>query len=120
MLAPPVHYLELVVPDALTTRDFYAASQGWDFSGPVVELGGAWITTLPDGMIWAIRSPMNAGEQPALRPYLRVDDVAAATDRAEACGGMVALPPTEIAGRGHIAIVFFGPVQQGFWQPLPT
>lgn len=117
MPTPSLHYIELVTPDPEAARDVYAASQGWTFTGPTPELGGAYVTTLDDGTIWAIRAPMNSGEQPVVRPYLRVGDVEAAASQAESCGGTVALPPTEIAGRGRIAIVFVGSVQQGFWEP---
>ncbi|MFP3940125.1 MAG: hypothetical protein ACLF0P_07455 [Thermoanaerobaculia bacterium] len=41
---------------------------------------------------------------------------AAAVNAAEAAGGEVAVPPTEIPGHGTFAIYFLGGIQHGLWE----
>lgn len=111
-----IHYLELVATDPQATRDFYAAAFGLTFSAATPELGGAYFATLPTGSLLGIRGSMHAMETPVVRNYLRVDDVRAAVEQAEALGATIALGPTEIAGRGEIAIYLIGGIEQGVWQ----
>lgn len=59
---------------------------------------------------------MRDSEDPVVRPYLLVDDIAAAVKAAEEAGAMVAMPPTEIPGQGTFAIYVQGGIQHGLWQ----
>lgn len=111
-----IHYLEIVTPDAEAAREFYGRAYGWRFGDVVPELGNAFVATLPNGSLCAIRAPLHVQEQPTVRPYVRVADVGASIRSAEAAGAAIALGPTEIPGRGTIAIYLFGGVEQGIWQ----
>jgi len=115
----PVHdiyYLEIVTPDAAAMREFYSKAYGWSFSEATPELGNAYYATLPGGSLWAIREPLHASEEAIVRNYLRVEDIHASILKAEELGATVALAPTEIPGRGLIAIYLLGGIQQGIWQ----
>ncbi len=114
--ANEIHYLEIVAEDALAARDFYSSAYGWQFEGPTPELGGAYIADLPGGGVCGIRGSLHEQETPTVRTYVRVADVEASTKRAEQLGATVALGPTELPGRGRIAIYLICGIEQGIWQ----
>lgn len=111
-----VHYLEIVTPDPEATSRFYADAYGWTFGPATPELGSALMAPLPGGGLCGIRAPMSADEQPIVRTYLRVADVAAASRRAAELGASVALEPIALGTYGTIAIYMIGGIQQGIWQ----
>jgi len=116
VVEPGIHYLEIVTPDSEAARDFYSQAYGLKFSDATPELGNAYFATLPGGSLIGIRAPLRTTEEPIVRTYLRVSDIHAATRRAEELGATIALGPTEIAGRGQIAIYLLGGIEQGIWQ----
>lgn len=83
-----VHYLEIVTPNLEGARDLYQTAFGWDFEGPIPELGNAWIASMPGGGTCGIRAPMHEQERETVRNYFR----------------------------GRISIVMVGNIEQGFWQ----
>lgn len=111
-----IHYLEIVSPESKALRDFYSKAYGWEFSEATPELGNAFFTSLPNGSLWAIRSPLRESEEPIVRTYLRVMDIQESVRRAGELGATIALGPTEIPGRGQIAIYLLGGIEQGIWQ----
>ena len=113
-----VGYLEIVTPDVDTVCEIYAAANGVEFSGPVAELGGARMAVLSSGRPAkvGIRAPMRDTEAPVVRPYLLVDDAAAAIEAVRAKGAEIAVPPMEIPGQGTCAIYLLGGVEHGIWQ----
>ena len=111
-----MHYLEIVTPDAQAARDHYSQAYGWRFQDMAPELGNAFVASLPNGSVCGIRAPMHAEEKPTVRTYIRVADIEFAVQRAVALGAKAALEPTEIPGRGRIAIYLYGGIEQGLWQ----
>jgi predicted enzyme related to lactoylglutathione lyase len=111
-----VFYLEIVTPEVEAACRLYAAAYGWQFLPAAPELGNARVATLPDGSLCGIRAPMRSDEAPVVRTYIRVMDVEIAVKQAEQLGAEIALEPTDIPGRGRIAIYFLGGIQQGIWQ----
>lgn len=111
-----IHYLEIVTPDAESARGFYGQAYGWHFEDSAPELGNAFVAALPNGSLCGIRAPMHDQELPTVRTYVRVANVESSIQKAVELGATVALGPTEIAGRGIIAIFLYGGVQQGIWQ----
>lgn len=111
-----VHYLEIVTPDLDATCSALESVHGVSFSAPDATLGDARTVTLPDGSRVGVRKPMHEAEEPVVRPYFLVDDIDAATNAAEAGGGMIAMAPTEIPGGGKFSIYFQGGNQYGLWQ----
>jgi predicted enzyme related to lactoylglutathione lyase len=59
---------------------------------------------------------MHEQEAPTVRSYVRVAQIHAAVEHAVGAGATLALEPTEIPGRGTIAIYMLGGIQQGLWQ----
>jgi predicted enzyme related to lactoylglutathione lyase len=111
-----VQYLEIVTPDVEATCDALEQMHGVTFGEPDPGLGNARTAALEGGGRIGVRAPLREDEEPVVRPYLLVDDIEAAVKAAEAAGGQVAVPPTEIEGHGRFAIYFLGGIQHGLWQ----
>lgn len=111
-----IDYLEIVTPDVDATCRVLAALHGVSFSAPVAELGAARIAQRVDGGRLGVRAPMGAAETPIVRPYMLVDDIDAASARAEEAGAVFAMPKTEIPGHGKFAIYLLGGVQHALWE----
>ncbi|MBL8858223.1 MAG: hydroxylase [Planctomycetes bacterium] len=112
-----IHYLEIVTPDIGAVCATYERVHGLSFGPALPALGQARVAQLPGGGRLGVRSPLSAEEGPIVRAYLRVADVDAAARAAEASGAVIALPSTELAGEGKIAIFIQGGIQHGVWQP---
>jgi predicted enzyme related to lactoylglutathione lyase len=115
-LVMTIHYLEIVTQDVEAVCASYARVQGVKFGEAVAALGGARTAEMPAGGLLGVRAPMHDAELPVVRPYLLVEDIAAAVAAAEASGGQIALPAMEIPGHGTIAIFMLGDIQHGLWQ----
>jgi predicted enzyme related to lactoylglutathione lyase len=111
-----IQYLEIVTPDVDATCATHAQLHGVSFGEPEPGLGNARTAKLPGGGLIGVRAPMRDDEEPVVRPYWLVDDVAAATLAAAAAGGEIAHPPMEIPGFGTFAIYIQGGIQNGLWQ----
>jgi predicted enzyme related to lactoylglutathione lyase len=111
-----VQYLEVVTADVDATCAALEALHGTTFGEPEAVLGQARTAMLNGGGRIGVRAPMRADEEPVVRPYLLVDDIAAAVKAAEAAGGHLAVTATEIPGHGKFAIYFLGGVQYGLWE----
>ncbi|MHC5024721.1 MAG: VOC family protein, partial [Planctomycetota bacterium] len=88
-----VQYIEIVTRDVDAVCATYAQLQGVSFSEPDAGLGNARTAALPGGGMLGVRAPMHETEEPVVRPYWLVDDVAAAVQAAEAAGAEIAHPP---------------------------
>src|SRR5690606_25294442 len=111
-----VHYLEIVTPEVDETCAALQAMHGVKFGDPIAELGAARTAELKTGGRIGVRGRMHAAEASVVRPYVLVDDIAAAVEAAEAAGGQVAVPPMEIPGHGTCAIYFLGGIEHGLWE----
>jgi predicted enzyme related to lactoylglutathione lyase len=111
-----IQYLELVTPDVDALCAQYSKVYGVAFSDPDPNLGGARTTKLRGGGTLGIRGPLRDTETPVVRPYMLVDDIAAAVGKAEESGAEVALPSMQLPGHGTCAIVLQGGIECGFWQ----
>jgi predicted enzyme related to lactoylglutathione lyase len=111
-----IYYLEIVTKEVDAVCAAYAAANGVKFREPDVGLGNARTAPLPGGGMVGVRAPMRETEAPVVRPYWRVDDIEAAVAAAVKAGGVIAVPPTKIPGRGTFAIYLQGGIDHGFWQ----
>jgi len=111
-----VQYLEIVTPEVEATCRVLGELRGVTFGEPVAELGNARTASLEGGGRIGVRAPLRETEDPVVRPYVLVEDIAAAVEAAEAAGALVALPPTEIPGQGTFAIYILGGIQHGLWE----
>ena len=111
-----IQYLEIVTPDVDGVCATYERLHKVSFGEPEAGLGNARTAALADGGRVGVRAPMHESEQPVVRPYLLVDDVAAAAEVAVAAGAEIAHPPLELPGHGTFAIFIQGGVHHGLWQ----
>ena len=111
-----IHYLEIVTPDVDAVCATYEQVLGVSFGEPEAGLGNARTAALAGGGLIGVRAPMHEAEEPVVRPYLLVDDVAAAAEAAVAAGGEIAHPPLELPGHGTFAIYVQGGIHHGLWQ----
>ena len=111
-----VHYLEIVCKDVDAHCAALERVHGISFGDKVADLGQARVAGAPDGSLVGVRSPLAEHEQPIVRTYVAVEDIALAIKDAEAAGGTVAYPPTKQGDTGTWAIYILGDVQYGLWQ----
>lgn len=111
-----VHYLEIVCRDVAAQVTALEAVHGLSFGPPVADLGQARTAQAPDGRLVGVRAPLAEHEQPIVRTYVAVADIAAAVKQAEAAGAVIAYPPTKQGDTGTWAIYILGDVQMGLWQ----
>ena len=111
-----VHYLEIVTPEVASTCNALESLHGVRFGEPELALGNARTAEIAGGGRIGVRAPMRETEEPVVRPYVLVDDVAAATAAAEAAGAEIAHPPLEIPGQGKFAIYILGGIHHGLWE----
>jgi uncharacterized protein len=111
-----IQYLEIVTKEVDAVCAAYAAARKVQFGEPVAGLGNARTASLAGGGLVGIRAPLRTTEEPVVRPYWLVDDIAAAIAAAVQAGGEVAVPPMEIAGHGTFAIYLQGGNDHGLWQ----
>lgn len=111
-----VHYLEIVTPDVDAMCTQYAQVHSVTFGDPDPNLGNARTAKLTGGGMLGIRGPLREDETPIVRPYVLVNDIAAAVTAAADAGAVIALPPMELPGHGTCAIVIQGGIDCGLWQ----
>lgn len=111
-----VHYLEIVCRDVTEQCAALEKVHGLSFGPPVAELGQARVAEAADGSLVGVRAPLAEHEDPIIRTYLEVENIASAVEEAEAAGGMIAYPPTQQGDTGTWAIYILGDVQLGLWQ----
>jgi hypothetical protein len=111
-----IHYLEIVSRDVAAQCAALERVHGLSFGPAVADLGHARVAEAPDGSLIGVRAPLAEHEQPIIRTYLEVEDIARAVKEAEAAGAKIAYPPTQQGDTGTWAIYFLGDVQHGLWQ----
>lgn len=115
-----LHYLEIVTADVDGVCTAYEAAHGVRFDAADPLLGGARIAQLPDGSSVGVRGPLRDTEEPVVRPYWLVEDIASALEAVSKQGAFVALPSMELPGKGTIAIYLQGRNEHGLWQLPPS
>jgi len=97
---PPgtIAWIDLTVADAPRVRDFYAAVTGWAPEPLDMDTYDDFVMNAADGSPAAAichAQGVNTGLPPVWLVYIAVDDLDAALERVELCGGKVVVPPRE-------------------------
>ncbi len=111
-----IQYLEIVTREVDAVCAAYAAAHKVQFGKADAGLGNARTAPLAGGGLVGVRAPLRETEEPVVRPYWLVDDIAAAVAAAVKAGGQLAVPPMEIPGHGTFAIYLLGGNDHGLWQ----
>ena len=112
----PIGYLEIVTPEVEATCALLSKVHGVAFSEPEPMLGQARTAGLRGGGRIGVRAPLRPDEDPVVRPYLLVDDIAAALEAAGDAGAEIALPAMAVEGQGTFAIYILGGIEHALWQ----
>ncbi|WP_336066123.1 VOC family protein [Nitratireductor rhodophyticola] len=103
------HWNELMTRDAEKIKSFYADTVGWTFDD--MDMGGGqtyWIAMVgeaPVAGIFTMAGPDFEGVPEHWMPYLAVDGVDGALDKAKGKGAEVLREPFDVPGVGRIAIL---------------
>jgi predicted enzyme related to lactoylglutathione lyase len=102
-------WYELITTDTDAARTFYAKAMGWNI-GEVSMPGTTYaLFRFGDISVAGLRKlphdAMNKGAKPHWIAYVGVDDLGAANDRIKQRGGVVYVPPTNIANVGRFSII---------------
>jgi len=111
-----IHYVEIVCLDVAAQCAALERIHGVSFGPPLADYGQARVAGAPNGSLIGVRAPLAEHEEPIIRTYLEVEDIAKAVQEAEAAGAMIAYPPTKQGDKGTWAIYFLGDLQFGLWQ----
>jgi uncharacterized protein len=117
-MAGDITHIEIPADDIERAKRFYTAVAGWEFST---------MEGFPD--YWLFRTSESAGGGlgkrgdsvgTVFRAYINVDSLEDAVAAAEAHGGSVVTPPTDVPGQGRFAAVHDPEGNEiGLWQNLP-
>jgi predicted enzyme related to lactoylglutathione lyase len=121
-MANPFVHVELTTPDPDRAKTFYKAVFDWKLDD--VEIGPGFIYTMIDvgeGTGGGIMKSPAPDVPTAWLPYVLVDDVRAATDRAKSHGATLCRDVTEVPNMGWFSIIL-DPTGAaiGLWQPKST
>lgn len=127
MARPPAGrfcWLDLAAADATRAAGFYAELFGWSARSQLAN-GGEFVRLAHAGCdigsLYQMRpAELDAGIASHWTPYVRVDDVAAASRRAALLGAAIAVEPFCVEGVARIALIV-DPVgaELGLWEDPP-
>ena len=99
---------DLITEDLETARSFYGGLFGWTFEESTGTRGESYLLARKDDMLvaglLAYAAPADDNNYSRWLPYISVDDVDAATDRAIAAGGRVVANARNV-GTGRVAAI---------------
>ena len=102
-MANPFVHLELNTPDLPKAKEFYSKLCGWTFNDMPTSVGSYAMFKPDNGPGGGIMSMPAAPT--AWLPYLGVDDIHTATDKAAALGAKVIRNAEEVEGYGWMSIL---------------
>ena len=98
------NWIDVSTPEPAAAQAFYRALFGWSFTEH--EGAGYWIARKGDRKVAGLGKLDPAqGTPPVWSMYIAVDDVGAATERAEAAGAQVLVEPMDVMGEGKMSFV---------------
>jgi uncharacterized protein len=102
-MASPFVHLELNTPDLARAKNFYGQLCGWTFTDNPMPVGTYAIFRPDNGPGGGIMSM--PGAPTAWLPYIGVDDINTATDKAASLGAQVIRRAVEVPGHGWMSIL---------------
>jgi uncharacterized protein len=105
-MANPFVHVELSTTDTDKAKSFYRSLFAWQLDD--VEMGGGMTYTLikvGEGTGGGMMKQMMPGAPSAWLPYVAVDDLRAATDKAKSLGATVVKDVTPVADEGAFSLI---------------
>lgn len=120
-MANPFVHVELTTGDLGKAKAFYQSLFAWRLQD--VEIGPGHIYTMIDvgeGTGGGMMATPMPGTPTAWLPYVLVDDIAAATEKAKSLGATIAHDVMEVPNTGSFSVII-DPTGAAFglWQPKP-
>jgi len=112
-------WIDLMTSRPERSREFYTRLFGWTYEEGDQETYGGYITAFANGSPVAgmMKNDDDSGYPDVWTTYLRVEDIHATAEAALAAGGQVLMPPMEVPGQGHMAMIAdVGGAAVGAWQ----
>lgn len=99
-------WIDAAYPDAPAATRFYGGLFGWEFEDRIpADAPGHYFVARLDGLVVAAVASQPAEPEPtAWHTYVAVDDADDTAARAEAAGGTVLVPPTDVFEQGRMAV----------------
>jgi hypothetical protein len=104
-VANPFVHVELNTTDVAKAKSFYSALFDWKLEDSEMPVGTYTMIDVGEGTGGGMMKNMAPGAPSAWMPYVDVDDVKAATEKAKSLGATVHRDITEIPGMGSFSIV---------------
>ena len=105
-MANPFVHVELGTTDIGKAKSFYQSMFSWQLND--VEMGGGVTYTLiqvGEGTGGGMMKQMMPGAPSAWLPYVQVDDIRAATDKAKSLGAAIIRDVMEVTDEGFLSII---------------
>ncbi len=111
-----ITHVEIPADDVERAKRFYGAVAGWDF-GMMGEYPDYWLFRTEDGHGGGLGKRGDSVGS-VIRLYVTVDRLEDAVAAAEANGGKVVTPPSDVPGQGRFAAVLDSEGSEiGLWEP---
>lgn len=118
-MANPFVHVELATTDVNKAKSFYQSLFDWKLND--MEMGGGMTYTMVEvgeGTGGGMMAQQRPGAPSAWLPYVNVDNLRAATDKAKALGATVVHDATEVPNAGSFSIIIDPTgAALGLWQP---
>jgi predicted enzyme related to lactoylglutathione lyase len=114
----PFVHVELNTTDVAKAKAFYGALFDWKLDEMAMPDGAYTLISVGEGTGGGMMKHPMPGAPSTWLPYVLVDDLAAATDKAASLGAKVVKDATEVTGAGSFSIIMdpTGAVL-GLWEP---
>ena len=101
----PFIHVELNTTDLEKAKSFYGKLFDWKLSDMPMPQGTYTMIDVGEGTGGGMMTQLMPGAGSAWMPYVDVDDIAAATQKAKSLGATVMKDVTEVAGMGWLSIL---------------
>ncbi len=118
-MANPFVHVELITPDVAEARSFYTALFDWKLDDVEMAPGFTYsMIRVGEGTGGGMMKTPMPGVPTAWTPYVLVEDVVAATEKAKSLGARVVKDVTEVKDAGFFSIIVDpAGATIGLWQP---
>jgi predicted enzyme related to lactoylglutathione lyase len=104
-MANPFVHVELNTTDLSTAKTFYGKLFDWKMEDMPMPQGSYTMIDVGEGTGGGMMKQLIPGASSAWLPYVQVDDIAAATQKAKSLGATVMKDVTEVMNMGWLSII---------------
>jgi len=117
-MANPFVHIELNTTDLSQAKTFYGALFGWKMEDLPMPQGPYTMIDVGEGTGGGMMTQLMPGAPSSWLPYVAVDDITAATQKAKSLGASVMQDVTEVPNMGWLSIITDPTgAMLGLWKP---